>query len=85
MDLVFEKKEELDVKVYGTAHKVRKPSISEVEDYHAKTVEAGDSGALGVTKDFLKILGLPVKVTKDLQIDHFLLLVETLVAPKKKE
>ena len=85
MDLVFEKKEEISVDVYGSNYKVRKPTISEVEEYQAKSEKAGEAGQLRVTRMFLDTLGMPEKVSKELQMDNFLTLVEALVSPKKKE
>lgn len=85
MDLVFEKREEIGVTVYGQKHMVRKPTLGEVEQYQAESKEAGESGAVAVTKKFVESLGLPKTVGDDLQMDHFLELVEALVSPKKKE
>ena len=46
MALVYAKIEEISDKVYGTQSKVRKPTISEVDDYLVKSEKAGDAGSL---------------------------------------
>jgi hypothetical protein len=77
-------KRSLQLKIYGEAFKMRFPTVGETREYakHLKGSEEAD--ATESLLDFLEKLGLPKRVSEDMEADHLAELCEELMPSKKK-
>ena len=81
--LDFEKTE-IEAKIYGSAYKLRRPTVSEAQAYAKKAEGKTDEETTNNLVSFLSELGLPKDVTLGMEIDHVTLLVNELMVSKKK-
>ncbi len=79
-NLVFEKRGEITVKIYGDVFQIRKPTMKEIEALSSVNLEKEKDAS----KKFLANLGLPVDVLDGMDFDHYIALCEGIVSPKKK-
>jgi len=85
MDFVIEKKAVVKVKIYDRELDIKKPTVGMIESLNAQMKAVVDDGEkFKIMRSFLVQLGLPEEVLNEMQMDHYLELVEFLSAPKKK-
>lgn len=83
MDLSIPARTRLSVSIYGQELKLTKPTIGQMEAFEAKKKTAGEDKQFQIMLDFLKELGLPENLGKDLELEHFTQIVELLAGKKK--
>ena len=78
------KRTEIEVDIYGTVVKLRRPLVKEADEIREKTKDLDDEKALNYYIDILEKWGLPKDISQEMEVDHFLDLIELLVPKKKK-
>lgn len=79
------KKRFLEVDCYGEEYKLSFPSLSQAATYKEQCGDGQDEGKILVyLLDLLDDLGLPKKVSKDMEIDHVMQIMEALMPEKKR-
>ena len=73
------------VSIYGEVFALQKPTVKQTQAMvtKIKEVETDESGSIDALVGFFKDLGLPTKVAYDMEVEHFLKLVETFTSKKK--
>lgn len=69
------------VKIYGETYELSKPRVKQVKEIQEKVKEKDQSKAM---VDLLELLGLPRKVTEDMELGHVTALFDFLGDSKKK-
>jgi hypothetical protein len=78
------KKTEISATIYGTAYKLRRPSVKEAQEYSAKVKAAGEEDSSKCLLEMLEMCGLPIDVAMGMEADHLVQLVEGMMPSKKK-
>lgn len=82
--LQIKQRTKITLEIYGEKYPVRKPNVKEAEAFDKKISKANSGNAISLTKEFLETLGLPRKVSDDLETDHFMQVADFLMGAKKK-
>lgn len=82
MELVFDKRTEIKLSVYGQTYTLKKPTIKQVKSFESRMKDSSGK-EMEMASEFLNELGLPIEVTENLEVDHFSKIVESLMGVKK--
>lgn len=84
---MFEIKEKTKLKlsIYGVEYEISKPTYGQTAELQDKLKNEGEKSSMLIMKQFVVDLGLPEKSVDDLELDHFLALVEHISGTKKKQ
>jgi len=74
----------LKVNVYGEDYEITFPTVKQSQDYAKSVKDIDDSEATGKLLGFLDGLGLPKKVSEDMESEHLTQIVSALVPSQKK-
>lgn len=77
------KKTELEVNIYGTVRKLRRPTVLESQEYAKLAAKGDEAKTTEGLMDLLRTCGLPTEVAEAMEPDHLIQLIEALM-PKKK-
>lgn len=83
MDLSIPARTKLSVNIYGQELKLAKPTIGQMEVFESKRKAAPEEKHFQIMLEFLRDLGLPEKLGKDLELEHFQAIMELLAGKKK--
>jgi hypothetical protein len=85
MSFVLEKKSVEKVNIYGKEYSLSKPTVRQTEKLQEEIKLSKDdqSASFGLMKKWVEGLGLPGEVIMDMELDHFVSLVEHLSGSKK--
>lgn len=80
----IEKKTKIKVSIYGVEYEINKPTYGQTVELQEKIKsEDGEKKSMHIMKDFVVSLGLPEQAINDLELEHFLSLIEFLSGAKK--
>lgn len=77
------KKTEIKANIYGTVYELRRPTVAESQDYGKVANEKDDEKATEHLLELLAKCGLPKEIAREMEADHLVSLIESLM-PKKK-
>lgn len=85
MSFTLEKKSAEKVNIYGKEYSLTKPTVRQTEKLQEdiKNSKEDESASFKLMKKWVEDLGLPGEVIMDMELDHFVKLVEHLSGSKK--
>ena len=81
--LKFERTE-VALNAYGEEFKLKRPTVSEQEEYGKKIEKCEEENKAEMLLDLLAKCGLPKNVSSEMESDHLMQVVEALMPTKKK-
>ncbi len=81
---MFEIKEKTKLKlsIYGSEYEISKPTYGQTSALQEKLKGEGDKESMSLMKNFVSSLGLPEEVINEMELDHFLALIEHISGKK---
>lgn len=85
MDIEIKERTKVKASIYGKDYLLSKPTVGQIEDMQAQAEkEESSDKKSALMRKWVSGLGLPEAVSSEMEIDHFLQVVEVLTGTKKK-
>lgn len=85
MDLEIKERTQIKASIYGKPVSLKKPTIGQIERLQTEMAKGGEVNRITVMKQFGTELGLPAEMCDQLEMDHFIELIEHLTGQSKKK
>jgi hypothetical protein len=84
MDLDIEKRPVAKVRIYGEVYNCHRPTIDDITGLSKKTKKVEPEKQAEVVQEFIASFGVPIKVIKSMEPEHFEKLAKFFMPSKKK-
>lgn len=76
-------KSKIKLSIYGSEYEISKPTYGQTQNLQERLKTEGEKESMKIMRDFVISLGLPEDVLNNLELDHFLALIEHISGAKK--
>lgn len=80
----IEGRSKIKAKIYGKELNLTKPTVGQVEELQTLIEKTEQKAQVGVMRKWAGQLGLPEDFAKEMEVEHFIEVIENLTGVKKK-
>lgn len=81
----IKEKSKVKVKIYGHEYELTKPTYGQSQRLQESLKDQGSEKSMVIMREFVQGLGLPSECIDDMELDHFLELIEFISGVKKNK